>query len=352
MTPASPGAAYRDVHYAFSENLAPLLTQLGVSLVVSSYQTGNVIVVAAREEQLHVSFHTFERPMGLAFRPGCLAVATRHQVWLLPEPSGVAPRIEPPGRYDACYMARCALLTGDIAVHEIAWVGRELWAVNTLFSCLCTPHDLHNFIPRWRPPFVSALLPEDRCHLNGLAVADGKPRCVTALAATDVAQGWRPVKATAGCLLRVPGGEVVGGGFCMPHSPRVHDGRVYLLHSGAGQLVMVDPADGKVEAVAEVPGYPRGLALHGPAAFIGHSRVREKSVTGGVPIAARAASLKCGLSVNDLATGRVLAHLEFLTGIDELFDVQVLPGVRFPYLAGPYAERDAGPPPWTVPPSR
>jgi uncharacterized protein (TIGR03032 family) len=211
---------------------------------------------------------------------------------------------------------------------------------------------VHNFVPRWRPPFISALLPEDRCHLNGLAVVAGTPRYVTALAVTDGVQGWRPVKATAGCLLSVPEGRVVASGFCMPHSPRVHDGRLFLLHSGTGQLVTVDPANGKTDTVAEVPGYPRGLAIHGSVAFIGHSKVREKSVTSGVPIAARAASLKCGISAADLATGRVLANLEFLSAIDELFDVQVLPGVRFPYLAGPYAERDGAPPPWTVPPSR
>jgi uncharacterized protein (TIGR03032 family) len=352
MSSGQPAAEQRDVCCEYSDSLAPLLTRLGVSLVVSSYQTGKVVVVAADGERLALSYHTFDRPMGLAFRPDCLAVATRNQVWLLPLVTNVAPRIEPAGRYDAFYPVRCAYFTGDIQVHEIAWVGKELWVVNTLFSCLSTPHDVHNFVPRWRPLFISALLPEDRCHLNGLAVADGRPQYVTALAPTDVSQAWRPIKATAGCLLNLPRGEVVAQGFCMPHSPRLSGGKLYLLHSGTGQLVTVDPVNGKAEPVAEVTGYPRGLAIHGGLAFIGLSKVREKSVVSGVPIAARATSLKCGVAVADLATGQVVAHLDFVTGMDELFDVQVLPGVRRPFLAGPAAERDGVLPPWTVPPSR
>jgi uncharacterized protein (TIGR03032 family) len=342
-------AEYRDVRYEYSDTLAPLLTDLGLSVLISSYLTGNVIVVAADQGQLVLSFHSFERPMGLAARPGCLAVATRNQIWLLPEVAGMAHRIEPHGRYDTCYLVRCALHTGDIQVHELAWVGKELWAVNTLFSCLCTPHDVHNFVPRWRPPFISALRPEDRCHLNGLAVANGRPAYATLMAPTDAAQGWRPVKATDGCVMSVPQGDVFARGLCMPHSPRVAEGRVYLLNSGAGRLVTFDAADGKLETVAELPGYTRGLALHKELAFVALSRVRERSVMSGVPIADRLASLKCGIAVVSLATGRVVAQLHFLTGIDELFDVQLLPGVRRPYLSGPMAERDAGPPPWTIP---
>jgi uncharacterized protein (TIGR03032 family) len=243
-------------------------------------------------------------------------------------------------------------MTGDIHVHEMAWAGEELWLVNTLFSCLCTLDEGHSFVPRWRPPFITALAGEDRCHLNGLALEGGRPKYVTALAETDTPQGWRPNKATSGCLIDVPSGQTVARGFAMPHSPRVHQGRVWLLDSGTGRLVTVDPATGEVRAGAEQPGYTRGLALHGPYAFIGLSKIRETSTFGGMPIAERRESLRCGVGVVELATGRTVAHLEFQAGVDEIFAVEVLPGVRLPALSGPFPRRDGTEMIWTVPEAR
>src|SRR5262249_28694010 len=151
-----------------------------------------------------------------------------------------------------------------------------------------------------RPPFVSALAPEDRCHLNGMAVADGTARYVTALAETDGPQGWRPVKAGGGCVIDVASGPTVRRGPILPHSPRVAGGRLLLLHSGVGQLVTLDPADGRLETVAELPGYTRGLAIHGDLAFVGLSKVRASSSLAGVPIAAQPERLRCGFAIVDL----------------------------------------------------
>src|SRR5262249_21550787 len=200
-------------------------------------------------------------------------------------------------------------------------------------------------------PFLTALAADDRCHLNGLAVADGAPRYVTALAETDTPQGWRADKDTSGCLIDVPSGQTVARGFAMPHSPRVHRGQVWMLHSGAGQLVQVDPARGQEDTVTELPGYTRGLALYDRFAFVGLSKIRETSTFGGMPIAARRPELKCGVGVVDLGTGRLVAHLESVTGVEEIFDVQVVPGARCPVLSGPYPTLDSTAPIWTVPES-
>ena len=62
-------------------------------------------------------------------------------------------------------------------------------------------------------------------------------------------------------------------------------------------------------------------------------------------------SLRCGLWVVDLRTGAIAANLEFSPGVDEVFDVQVLPGITLTYVSGPWAERDTGQPLWTVPPA-
>jgi uncharacterized protein (TIGR03032 family) len=189
-------------------------------------------------------------------------------------------------------------------------------------------------VPRWRPPFVTALAAEDRCHLNGLAMADGRPRYVTALGETDTANGWRTDKAHGGCLMELSSGEVISRGLSMPHSPRWHDGRLWLLESGTGRVLLVDPADGRWQTVAELPGFARGLALAGPYAFVGLSRIRKTSAMDGVPLAERREQLKCGVAVVELCSGQVIALLEFQSAVEEIFDVQLLPGLRFPEVIG------------------
>jgi uncharacterized protein (TIGR03032 family) len=348
-TRSEPALEFRDIRCSHSENLPGLLTQLRLSVLISTYQTGHLVAVAARQGRLVLAFHQFDRAMGIAVKPGAIAVCTRKETWFVREAPDIAAKLEPHGYYDTCFLARTAHFTGDIQAHESAWVGNEFWVVNTLFSCLAALHPFYSFAPRWRPSFVSALRPEDRCHLNGLALVDGQPRYVTALAETDSHEGWRAVKSTGGCLIEVPSGRIVARGLALPHSPRVQGDQIFFLHSGRGRLDVVHPLTGQVHAVAELPGVARGLALHGGFAFVGLSKATP--TLEGVPIVARRDQLQCGLWIVDLRTGTVAAHLEFRTGVEEIFDVQLLRGITFPYISGPWAERDTGQPLWTVPPT-
>ncbi|HUC84527.1 MAG TPA: TIGR03032 family protein [Candidatus Acidoferrales bacterium] len=347
---------YRDIRCSHSDSLPALLTQLRLSVLISTYQTGHLVVVSAREGRLRLTFNQFERAMGIAVKPGTVAVCTRKEVWFLRNAPDIAAKLK--GEHDACFLARTSHFTDDIQAHEAAWIAGaadgprasgEFWIVNTLFSCLCALHPHYSFAPRWRPPFISALRPEDRCHLNGVAVVDGQARYATALAETDAPSGWRGVKHHGGCLLEVPGGRLLTRGLSLPHSPRVDGNRVFFLHSGQGELAAADPGTGQVTAVAPLPGVSRGLALHGGYAFAGLSKARP--TLEGVPIVAHPDKLRCGLWVVDLRTGTTAAQLEFHTGVEEIFDVQVLPGMVSPYVSGPAAENDVGSPFWTVPPT-
>jgi uncharacterized protein (TIGR03032 family) len=350
---AATVGAPRSVEHEYTLNWAPILKHLGASLLVSTYQAGKVVVVShgmsSDDLDIRLSCHNFERAMGVAVAPGRLAVGARSLVWILRDAPAVAPQLDPPGTHDACYLTRAALYTGAINSHELAWSNDELWVVNTLFSCLCTLDDQHSFVPRWRPRFISQYAAEDRCHLNALAMAEGKPRYVTVFGTTDSAGGWRPSKITGGCLIDVDSGEVVAHGLAMPHSPRIHGGHVWLLDSGKGRLVRVDVQNGSIETVVELPGYARGLAFHGSTAFVGLSKVRESATFDGVPIAVDRHRLKCGVAIVDLAAGRTIGLLQFHTGIEEIFDVRLLPGVCSPYLSGPYPDVDEQPPIWLAP---
>ncbi len=350
MSATGPTIEHRDIQCSHSENLSSLLSELRLSVLISTYQTGHLVVVAGHQNRLSMTFHGFDRAMGVAVKPGCISVCTRNEVWFLRSVPDVAADLEPRGQFDTCFLTRTAHHTGDIQAHESAWVQNEFWVVNTLFSCLASLHPLYSFAPRWKPPFVSELVPEDRCHLNGLALVDGLPRYVTALGETDSPAGWRAGKAAGGCLLEVPSGQRVAGGLSLPHSPRVEQGRLYFLNSGLGRLDQVDAPSGRLTPVASVPGVPRGLALHGEYAFIGLSKARPSLE--GVPIVEQRNQLKCGLAVVDLRTGGQVALLEFRTGVEEIFDVQVLPGIAFPFISGPWAQQDTGRPVWILPPAK
>jgi uncharacterized protein (TIGR03032 family) len=334
--PANPDGAPRAVEFRYTqtESFPALLHQQGASLLVTTYQANKLLVVRAAGAGLSTLVRTFDQPMGLVVDARGLTLGTRTHIWTFRNAPDIAARVEPAGQHDACFLPRSCQVTGDIRVHELAWVREELWIVNTRFSCLCTLHPDYSFVPRWRPPFVTALAAEDRCHLNGLALVDGQPRYVTALGQTDTPGGWRPAKADGGCLLDVPGGAVVACGLSMPHSPRWHDGRLWLLESGRGRLVVVDVPGGRRQTVAELPGFTRGLALAGPYAFVGLSKIRATSAMDGVPLTERRGELKCGVAVVDVRHGGLVALLEFQSAVEEIFDVQLLPGVRFPEVMG------------------
>jgi len=333
--------------FRFSAGFANVLEDQQFSLLVTTYQAGKLMAVRARGGRVSTLLRTFERPMGLAVDGGQVALGTRNAIWFLRNAADIAPQLEPHGTHDACFSPRQSHITGDMQCHEMAWgktthatsadsvsAPRELWAVNTRFSCLTTLHPEYSFVPRWRPPFVSTIAAEDRCHLNGLAMADGKPQYVTALGRSDEPQGWRPNKVNGGILIDVPSGEVVAHGLSMPHSPRCYAGRLWVLDSGEGELQVVEPATGKRDTVARLPGFTRGLAFHGKYAFVGLSKIREKKEFGGVPIESRFSSLECGVWVVNVETGAAGEFMAFEAGCEEVFAVEVLPGIRWPAIIG------------------
>jgi uncharacterized protein (TIGR03032 family) len=332
---ASRMEAQGDSPYASvsTASFAELVQESGGSVLVSTYQTNRVVSVRVRDGALNTHFREFEKPMGIAVAEGRIALGTRTEVWDLRDMPAAARTLEPAGAHDACYLPRNRHVTGDIAVHDLGFAGGELWIVATAFSCLATLDAEHSFLPRWTPPFITALGPEDRCHLNGMAVIDDRVAYVTAFGTTDEARGWRPGKATDGVLIDVAASQVAIGGLSMPHSPRWHKGRLWLLESGRGTLCLADPAGGRVETVAELPGFTRGLAFAGDTALVGLSQIRESSTFGELPVTSRLRERQSGVWMVDLRSGAVTGFLRFDDLVQEIFDVAVLPGARFPEIA-------------------
>jgi len=329
----APGRAPGEIE-SVDNGLGRLLKQLRSSLLVSTYQTNRLIALRWGNGALNAHLRTFDRPMGIAAHESGFALGVRAEVLDYRDFPAVAQGLEPKGSHDACYMPRNSHYTADIAIHDLGFAGGELWIVATMFSCLATLDMEHSFVPRWKPPFVSELSSEDRCHLNGLAIVDGTPRYVTALGVSNEPGGWRANKAHGGVIIEVPSGEVVVEGLSMPHSPRWYGGELFVLESGKGTLATCDPTTGEVETIAEMPGFTRGLAFSGNTAFVGLSQIRETATFGGLPIA-KLDKRECGVWAIDIESGEHLGFVRFEDTVQELFDLELLPGVQFPDIAEP-----------------
>jgi len=328
----NPNAALKS---EFSSSFLALLEQGRLSVAVSTYQAGQVVFLRADNGNLNTHFCSFNRPMGIAAQGNRLVVGTNNEVFEFRNTPAVAPKVEPRDKHDGCFIPRSIHYTGNVDIHELDFAGDELWFVNTRFSCLCTLDIDHSFVPRWRPPWVSAYALEDRCHLNGLAVVDGRPRYVTALGMTDSPGGWRENKNAGGILYDVRRDKVLADGLSMPHSPRWYRDKVWFLESGYGSLSWYDPKTTKTGRLTQMPGFTRGLDFVDRYALVGLSQVREANTFSGIPITEDGSERRSGVWVVDLETGETVALLRFNDAVEEIFAVKVLPGLTFPSLLEP-----------------
>ncbi len=318
----------------YTPELPELIAELGCSLMLSTYQAGKLIMISSDGERLMQLPRTFDTPMGVALDDSRLAIATRNEIVLLSnDPRLAASYPKGPGRYDALFVPRSTHYCGQLMVHDMVWTHQGLVAVNTAFSCLMRLDPAFSFVPVWQPPFISQQAPEDRCHLNGLAAVDGEPRFVSALGDTDSAGGWRQRKERGGVLLDVPSGEAVLSELPMPHSPRVYDGNLYLLLSATGEVVKVDVERGSYDVVHQIEGFVRGMARHGDYLFVASSRVRKNHTFGDLEMA-RTNNSFCGITIIHLNTGARVGELRYVRSCEEIYDVQIMPGLLRPGILG------------------
>jgi uncharacterized protein (TIGR03032 family) len=320
-----------------SRNFQSWLGSQQASIAFTTYQVGKVFMLGTRPDgNLHLTERTFPRCMGLGGDAQTLWMSSRYQLWRF-ENSLL------PGQqfrdYDRVYIPQMAYTTGDLDIHDIV-VGADGKPVfvNTLFSCVATVSETHSFRPVWQPPFISQLVPEDRCHLNGMAAIDREPTYVTAVGRSDASDGWREHRRSGGILMDVRTDEVVCEGLSMPHSPRWYQGRLWLLEAGTGFLGYVDLNTGQFEQVCFCPGFLRGLSFIGDYALVGLSRVRDNRTFSDLPLdqnlANRNVSARCGIQVINLTSGTADHWVRMEGIVQELYDVKALPQVRQPLLIG------------------
>ncbi len=339
-TPEQQQQQQEQTQITTSRGFIDFLVTNRLSLALTSYQTGQLMLIGPLlDNRLSVFQRNFVRAMGLWASPQRLYLSTIAQIWRLENVLG-------PGQlatsqqlhYERLYVPRASHTTGDIDAHEIAIDARDrLIFVNTKYSCLATTDPVHSFQPIWKPSFISKIAPEDRCHLNGLAMKDGAPKYVTAVSRSDVVDGWRERRHEGGILIDVETGRVVTEDLSMPHSPRLNGGTLWVLDSGRGYLCRVDPDTGKTEQVTFCPGFARGLSFWQGYALIGTSLPRDGAFKGlelDDNIKTRDGEPRCGAYIVDTRTGDILHWIRFEGAVRELFDAAFIPGVRAPMCVG------------------
>ena len=320
-----------------SPYLSTWLAEQQISLAFTTYQTGKLFLLGRHPEgRLDVFERTFNRAMGLWADGQTLWMSTLYQLWRFENLLRPGELFQ--GR-DRLYVPKLANTTGDIDIHDVAvdHTGHPVF-VATSFGCIATLSERSSFTPLWQPPFLSKLVAEDRCHLNGLALAEGRPRYATAVSTSDVVDGWRDRRHSGGVVLAIPDGRVIASGLSMPHSPRLYRGRLWLHNSGTGHFGSIDPGGGPFEPLTFCPGYLRGLTFVGDHAVVGLSRPRDARTFGGLALEAelakRAADARCGLLIIDLRSGNVAHWLRVEGLVRELYDVATLPQVSRPMALG------------------
>lgn len=314
---------------SYTPNVPELLLKLNCSLAVSTYQAGKVIFLSPKnEDQLVQLPRTFEKPMGIALLedPDKMAVACKDEVIVFANSHELA--VSYPKKtdtYDALYMPRATYHIGQLDIHDLSWGDKGLYAVNTLFSCIISIDDNYNFTPYWTPPFIDGLKSEDRCHLNGMVMVNGKPKYATAFNRGNSYQSWRERVTTDGVLMDVDTGDILLENLLMPHSPRMFEGNLYLLFSATGEIVKVDTEKGTYETVTRLNGFVRGMAYYKNFLFVGLSKLRQNSSTfAKLEIAKK--SLQAGIMIIHLPTGSIYGEIKYQASVDEIYDIQVLPG--------------------------
>ncbi len=325
------------IEISASPDFTNWLDEQRVSLAFTTYDASRLFLIGLESDgRISCVERPLTRCMGLTAANGSLWASTLYQVMHFVTIENVISLVE---GYDRVYAPRVGYVTGDLDIHDMSVDGSgRLVFASTLFSCLATVDGIKSFRPIWKPPFITKLAPEDRCHLNGLAVREGRLAWVTAVAESNVREGWRGRRVDGGCVIDVAANEVVVRGLSMPHSPRWYRDRLWLHQLGTGEFGFINLRQGTFDPVCFCPGYLRGLDFAGDFALVGLSLPRDGRTFQGLPVERKLSrngnEARCAIQVVDLRSGESVHSLRVEGGVKELYDVVVLPGVRRPSMTG------------------
>ncbi len=313
-----------------------LLHKLECSIAISTYQASKLIFISSKndEEIIQLPRH-FDKLMGIAQneKGNKLALACRDKVQVFTNAPKLAEHYpKAPKKYDALFLPRLTYHTGALDIHDLSFGTEEkLFAVNTLFSCLITLDNEYNFTPFWMPNWIDSIASEDFCHLNGMAMLDGQPKYVTAFNKGNTRQSWKKNMTQTGIVVDITTNEIICEGLAMPHTPRIFEGKLYVLLSGTGELVCIDPIKKNYNVVAKLDGFVRGMDFVDDYLFIGINKIRKKSSSfGQIPINNK--NNQASVVAVHLPTGSIVGNMTYQNSVDEIYDIHILKDIVRPNI--------------------
>jgi uncharacterized protein (TIGR03032 family) len=311
-----------------SDDVAAVLAEHEVSIVAA---TGSRLWLITTDDRLGVVVREFglDGVTAATWHGDRLFVASAWQVWSFvdagPEPGGAAAHLLLPQQ---------AHTTGSLGITDLAVGSRGLVFASGLFSCLATLHDRNSMRPIWAPPGVSALLPETRSLLTGVALVDGRAAFVTAAGLSDEPNGWESALVGGGVVLTA-GGECLLRGLTVPRNPRWSGDRLVLADAGTGRVLRLDPTTGQDESVVTLAGALGALDVHDELAVVAYgdpAHAGWAGLEGGRPDSGH---VRDGLALIDLQSGTVAGTIELLGRAGPIAAVALLPGILSAAIAAP-----------------
>ncbi|MDG1352761.1 MAG: TIGR03032 family protein [Sulfitobacter sp.] len=313
---------------------------------MTTYQAGRLMLIGRKHDgSLRAHERLIEGCKGLHSDGQTLWASSTHMLWRFE--NVLRDGKQTTSGVDRIFIPREGRVTGKIDIHEIAMGAPSQFGgatgvapifVSSAFNCLATISDTASFQALWRPPFITSRSGGDRCHLNGLALDGTRAAFISMTSTSAILGGWRDDRRDGGVIMDMATNETVATGLSMPHSPRLYDGKLWVLNSGHGTLCTVDQDSGTLTSVTVCPGYARGLAFVGRHAVIGTSMPRRNAIFEGLALDDRLAKTGttpvCALQIVNIDTGQTVHWLRFEHTIEELFDIAILPNVRQPEAIG------------------
>lgn len=315
-----------------TKEVPTILKELGGSVAITTYQANRLIFLSSTDgKTISQTPKLMKRPMGLSFVDGIMAVATAESIEMFKQNDELAKNFpNNPGKYSTLISPRASFYTGKIDLHDVHIGTKGIYGVNTRFSTLCKFDYQNSFSPIWKPEFITKFLPDDRCHLNGLAMDNGKPKYISCLGDQDKPNGWRDTIENGGLIIDVETNKTLIDKLPMPHSPRIIGNNLYVLLSAIGGLLCVDLKTGDQKAFG-LGNFVRGLAHHGDYLIIGTSKIRESSkLFNKLPV--KKEQNEAGIIFFNIKTEKVEGKIIYEDTVDEIYDVAFLPGLNNLYM--------------------
>ncbi|MDG1431420.1 MAG: TIGR03032 family protein [Paracoccaceae bacterium] len=325
-------SAKQTTDISVSEGFEDFLAAQNLTIAATSYQSGRLYLMGRHPNGgLVLSEEYFRKAMGLHVAGNTLRLLSEgHLLELVSSQNH--------GSIGKTFTPAKLHPIGDVSAHDLAVTNDDqVVFVNTRFNCLATLSETEGFTSVWSPPFLHGAQMGDRCHLNGLAIKNGSSAYVTGMARTCRVNGWRRHRTDGGFVMEVQTNRVICEGLSMPHSPRIHDGVLWVCNSGTGELGVIDRDSECFIPLAFCPGFIRGLAFHGRYAFVGLSRPRHARFEG----LALHDNLKnsgqepwTGVQIINTQSGKIVGWVKIDGPVTELYDIAILPETAFAIADG------------------